>query len=169
MTNNDRTATTITDEQARELYSLRLDKAWSWYELAQRYGIDERDARRAYDRIHAQRIAEANGTATTDGDGRIGLAREIVAFANDVDPYAITTNIDDLDRATADLARDLTQCVPWLEDQVTEYDDQEARELLARVRAALDEDLGEWMALAYDAGEQMGIETWANYRDAIGC
>ena len=33
--------TTITPEQANELYDLRRNKAWSWYELANRYGITE--------------------------------------------------------------------------------------------------------------------------------
>ena len=77
-----------------------------------------------------------------DGDARrLDLARDVIAFTNDVDPYQLASDMHDgMESAAADLAADLTQCVAWLEDQIFEYDDEEARELLARVRAALDAD-----------------------------
>jgi hypothetical protein len=87
-----------------------------------------------------------------DGDARrLDLARDVVAYTNDADPYQLTTEMrDGLESAAADLAADLTQCVAWLEDQIFEYDDEEARELLARVRAALDADYPDgWMCIAF--------------------
>lgn len=86
-----------------------------------------------------------------DNIRHIDLARDVVAFTNDVDPYQLTTEMrDGLESAAVELAADLTQCVMWLEDQIFEYDDEEARELLARVRAALDADYPDgWMCIAF--------------------
>ena len=87
-----------------------------------------------------------------DGDARcLDLARDVIAFTCDVDPYQLTTEMrDGLESAAVELAADLTQCVAWLEDQIFEYDDEEARELLARVRAALDADYPDgWMCIAF--------------------
>jgi hypothetical protein len=58
--------TTITPEQANELYDLRRNKAWSWYELANRYGITEAETRRVYDRMNIARINAAQGIDTFD-------------------------------------------------------------------------------------------------------
>lgn len=49
---NQHTVKYISREGAEELHSLRSDFAWSWYELAQRYGITEHQARKAYNIIH---------------------------------------------------------------------------------------------------------------------
>ena len=62
------------------------------------------------------------------------LAAEIIDYIAECDPYGITTDIDDHDHATSDLAQNLDQCAAWLEEQAEEYDDDRARELLARVR-----------------------------------
>lgn len=45
--------TTLTEGQAQELHDLRADQLWSWYELAERYGIDENEARRVYGAVRA--------------------------------------------------------------------------------------------------------------------
>ena len=42
----------ISREGAEELHAIRFEKALSWYELAQRYGITEHQARKAYSIIH---------------------------------------------------------------------------------------------------------------------
>ena len=88
---------------------------------------------------------------SNDNIRHIDLARDVIAFTCDVDPYQLTTEMrDGLESAAVELAADLTQCVAWLEDQIFEYDDEEARELLARVRAALDADNpGGWMCIAF--------------------
>lgn len=38
----------MTTTQVRELYDLRTTRAWSWHELANRYGISENEVRKAY-------------------------------------------------------------------------------------------------------------------------
>ena len=38
----------LTAEEMEELFDLRVNKLWSWYELAQKYGITERRAREVY-------------------------------------------------------------------------------------------------------------------------
>ncbi len=40
---------TLTPDEMEELYGLRSEKAWSWYELARRYGVTERAVREAFD------------------------------------------------------------------------------------------------------------------------
>lgn len=39
----------LTPDEMEELFDLRSDKLWSWYELAQRYGVTERAVREAFD------------------------------------------------------------------------------------------------------------------------
>lgn len=64
--------TTITQEQANELHTLRLEKALSWYELAQRYGITDDEARRVYNAIHTGKAVSTIATTTTvDADGEV--------------------------------------------------------------------------------------------------
>ena len=86
----------MTTAQAREMYDLRTNRAWSWYELARRYGTTEREMREVY-------RAYKRGTLTetiTDDD----------------------TNADALEG---------------------------------------------WMHAIYASGEQMGLDRWANYHDAL--
>jgi DNA-binding Xre family transcriptional regulator len=42
---------------ALEMVRLRDDRAWSWYELAQRYGITETEVRRVYRLFKLGRLA----------------------------------------------------------------------------------------------------------------
>ena len=66
----------------------------------------------------------------------MALALDIIDYSQDVDPYAITTSIDDVNKAARDLATNLDQCMTWLEEQAEEYDDDRARNLIDRIMAA---------------------------------
>lgn len=92
----------ISREGAEELHALRFEKAFSWYELAQRYGITEHQARKAYNIIHYNKTRAFEYDTEAE---RIAAAAQIVAEAMNEASEAME-EAREAERKTADAAID---------------------------------------------------------------
>lgn len=164
----------ISREEAEELHALRFEKALSWYELAQRYGITEHQARKAYSIIHynktrvfeydteaerATETAERTHAAEAIEDAREaweGEAYYRIAYSDGGQDF--TNDGATWYETAADLARDLRSAYKSATETHLPYAERIERK--AYQRAELEAFLGEYAGdYDVDAIEDEATET----------
>ena len=134
----------VTFDQATELYILRDDKAWSWYELAERYGITTNDAREIFEVAKSGNLEFDDEEGSPFGDGGIyslyGSSDSIPTGDNFKDAAADPDDLEELEDIISynpaepysryELLAYLGECtsdydVDAIEDEATEWHDCE--------------------------------------------
>lgn len=146
----------VTFDQATELYILRDDKAWSWYELAERYGITTNDAREIFEVAKSGNLEFDDEEGSPFGDGGIyslyGSSDSIPTGDNFKDAAA---DPDDLEE---------------LEDIITEYRFTELSPAAQdrAIRDAIEEEEHDYYQYGIYGTSQSGIsesEIWSAAED----
>ena len=147
----------ITFDQACELYTLRTDKLWSWYELAQRYGITEAEARSVYADAKAGKLDFDELEAAPFGDGG---EFSIHGSSDDFTPVGVEEQHDDAteDQEEKDMHHkdDFTADIfSHIEDRIHDYangDEWDSYDLIHEL-SMYENMTGAWIIGRYQASE----------------
>lgn len=126
----------ISREGAEELHTLRADKLLSWYEIAQRYGITEHQARKAYRVIHYSKPrvfeydTEAERVASTKKTEELTEADTTAALSSD---YAEALTVEAIQKAVISTEELAAEAMTEVNEAMSEASEAERKTIEAAI------------------------------------